>query len=166
MNPVTGTGTQIALTPGQDLYIRVKATTSSFASSVYHLDVPVRPSAPSSITIDFDYERTNEVITSGMEYTTSSSFTVSTAGAGNQIALTPRFVYPTKRRQDPLIDCLLLDVPQGLMPCCNSSTFRRNNGREYPINNRVFLKRRMISPVSGTNEVIALTLRFLTSPEG
>jgi hypothetical protein len=39
-----GTGVKLALTPGTDLYFRVKATGSSFASQNFHLDVPVRPS--------------------------------------------------------------------------------------------------------------------------
>lgn len=38
-----GTGVKLPLTPGVDLYFRVKATASSFASMSYQLDVPARP---------------------------------------------------------------------------------------------------------------------------
>jgi hypothetical protein len=39
---VTGTGNKISLTPGQDLYLRIKSTTLHFSSEILHLDVPGR----------------------------------------------------------------------------------------------------------------------------
>jgi len=38
-----GTGAKLPLTPGNDLFIRKIATTTSFASEILHLDVPARP---------------------------------------------------------------------------------------------------------------------------
>jgi hypothetical protein len=79
----------ISLTPGGDLYFWVKVTSSSFYSEVTHLAIPSRPAAPSSFTVDFINEKTTQVIPSGMDYSTSASFTSSTSGAGNTVSLTP-----------------------------------------------------------------------------
>ncbi|MGI6152445.1 MAG: lectin like domain-containing protein [Christensenellaceae bacterium] len=47
-NATKGTGDYAALTPGQDMYFRIDATDSSFASSIVHLVVPERPAAPAA----------------------------------------------------------------------------------------------------------------------
>jgi Secretion system C-terminal sorting domain len=160
-NPLGGTGTQIALTPGQDLYLWVKATTSSFASMDYHLDVPDRPSAPSAITIDFDNERTIEVITSGMEYSTSSFFTGSTAGAGNQIALTPGqdLYIRTKPTASSFVSAaFLLNVPaRPNVPAVTIDYQKEQTVETIPSMIEYSLSAEMISPVSGTNAVLTLT---------
>jgi hypothetical protein len=160
-NPISGTGTQIALTPGQDLYIWVKATASSFASMDYHLDVPDRPSAPSAISIDFANERTNEVIPSGMEYSISSSFTGSTAGAGNQIALTPGqdLYIRTKPTSSSFGSAaFLLDVPaRPDAPAITIDYQKEQTVETIPSTIEYSLSVEMISPVSGSNAVLALT---------
>jgi hypothetical protein len=86
-SPVSGTGAKVTLIPGQDLYFRMKATASAFASAGYKLTVNARPAAP-SVTINYVVESTNP-IASTMEYSTDSTFTVSTAGTGIAITVTP-----------------------------------------------------------------------------
>src|SRR4030065_2051143 len=55
----SGDGSKLTLTPGQNLYFRKKATTSSFASASFLLNIPPRPAAPSA-TVDFIHETTVE----------------------------------------------------------------------------------------------------------
>jgi hypothetical protein len=87
-NPLSGTGNKVSLTPGQDLYFWVKATSSSFYSLVNHLVVPARPAAP-SVTIDYANERTNEVLSSSIEYSTNVSMTSPTTCANARVNLDP-----------------------------------------------------------------------------
>lgn len=47
-NATKGTGDYVALTPGEDMYFRIDATDSSFASSITKLVVPERPAAPAA----------------------------------------------------------------------------------------------------------------------
>jgi hypothetical protein len=86
-NPVNGNGSKIILTPGQDLYLWVKFTTSSFYSHVTHLPVPNRPTPP-SITIDYISEKTSP-ISSSLEWSTNSSMTPATSGTDAAVPLTP-----------------------------------------------------------------------------
>jgi hypothetical protein len=88
-SPVSGTNAPVTVMPGTNLYIWVSATAGSFCSAIQTLDVPDRPAAPSGITIDFINERTNQNITSGMEYSASASFTGSVSGTGNPVAVIP-----------------------------------------------------------------------------
>jgi hypothetical protein len=67
-----GTGVKLNLTPGQDLYLRVPPTASTFPSVTVHLIVPARPAAP-SVTINYATVKTNEVLGSGVEYSTDIS---------------------------------------------------------------------------------------------
>jgi hypothetical protein len=85
---VTGNGSKVTLTPGQNIYFRIKATASAFSSVAFLLNVIVRPAAP-YISINYILENTNQSITSNMEYSTNASFTVSSAGTGNSISVTP-----------------------------------------------------------------------------
>ena len=87
-NPVSGTGTKISLVPGQDLYLWVKATASSFASLDFHLVVPNRPAQP-VFTIDFSNEKTMENVSSGYSYSISPAFTNPINGVGNKVSLIP-----------------------------------------------------------------------------
>ncbi len=87
-NVISGNGTKVALTPGQDLYFQVKATSHSFFSFDTHLIVPQRPAAP-SVSIDFPNERTLENIGSEIEYSTSSSYSNAISGTGTKVSLTP-----------------------------------------------------------------------------
>jgi len=87
-DPITGTGTKVTVTPGQDLYFWVKATSGSFYSNVFHLTVPGRP-APPSFTIDFANERTNEAVSSTYEYATQSDMSGALTGNGSKLTVTP-----------------------------------------------------------------------------
>lgn len=87
-SPTSGTGATISVVPGTDLYFRVKSTGSSFASTVYTLDVPSRPSTP-AITIDYSNEKTGQVIPATMEYSSNSDMSGSTAGSGVKLDVVP-----------------------------------------------------------------------------
>ncbi|MBN1415993.1 MAG: T9SS type A sorting domain-containing protein [Bacteroidales bacterium] len=88
MSPATtGANSAVDLTPGTDLYIRYKATTSQFSSNIQHLDVPSRSAAP-AITINYPDEVTSSV-SSTMEYSVSSSISPATTGANSAVDLTP-----------------------------------------------------------------------------
>jgi hypothetical protein len=90
MSPAySGSGSPVYLTPGQDVYFRTKASGGNPVSSVQHLSVPSRPSAPSAYTINYSSEKTTENVTSDIEYSTSSSFNSSNVGTGVQIYVTP-----------------------------------------------------------------------------
>jgi hypothetical protein len=86
-NPVSGTGDKITLTPGQDLYLWIKSTASTFASLDYHLVVPNRPATP-SITINYSNEVTS-VIPFTQEWSTGASMTSATSGTNTTILVTP-----------------------------------------------------------------------------
>jgi hypothetical protein len=89
MSPASqGENTSLALTPGTDLYIRVKATASSFKSDVQHLEVPARPNVP-SYTISYQEEKTNEAVGAGDDYTVNNDMTGAVAGTNAKIAITP-----------------------------------------------------------------------------
>ena len=83
-----GTGTALAVTPGQALYLRVKAGSSNFRSGVQTLSVPARPSAP-VYTINFVQEKTNEMVPSTAEYARTADMAAATAGTGAALAVVP-----------------------------------------------------------------------------
>jgi hypothetical protein len=88
-NPVSGAGTPIPLTPGQDLYIWIKPTSSSFASLDYHLIVPDRLATSLLFNIDYAKGETMENVSSEIEYSTSNLFDVTITGTGNKVSLIP-----------------------------------------------------------------------------
>jgi hypothetical protein len=77
-----GTGSKIDITPGTDVYFRVKATSTTLPGVIQHLDVPGRP-VLSLYTIDYLNESTVENIASGVEYSTQSD--LSGAVSGNEL---------------------------------------------------------------------------------
>jgi hypothetical protein len=83
-----GTGSQISVVPGQDLYIRTKATASAFASPAFLLDVPVRPAAP-SVTINYAQEKTAESVASTIEFSLNAAMTSPVSGTNSALTLTP-----------------------------------------------------------------------------
>jgi hypothetical protein len=85
----TGTGVPVSVIPGGDLYYRVKATSSLPCSEANHLAIPSRPAAPSAFTIDYINERTNQAVSSGMEYSTSPSMSSPVAGTNAAVSVTP-----------------------------------------------------------------------------
>ncbi|MBN2215319.1 MAG: T9SS type A sorting domain-containing protein [Bacteroidales bacterium] len=83
-----GTGSAVSLAPGTDLYFRLKATASAFASSVFSLTVPARPSSP-VVTVDYVNEKTNENIDATIEYSSNSNMNTTITGTGAKLDLIP-----------------------------------------------------------------------------
>jgi hypothetical protein len=84
----TGLGAVLSLNPGQNVYFRVKVTSSSFISNVQTLVVPSRPSAP-GYTIDYSEETTAENVSSSVEYSSSASMAGAISGTNTKLTLTP-----------------------------------------------------------------------------
>lgn len=83
-----GTGSKITLTPGTDLYFRVKPTSTTLPGAVQHLDVPERP-VLSAYTIDYMNEQTVESVEATVEYSTQSDMTGAITGSDETVDLTP-----------------------------------------------------------------------------
>lgn len=86
-NPTLGTGEALQVTPGQALYFRVKATTSSFCSDIYTLSAPARPFGP-IFNIDYINEVT-ESMSSDYEYSDQSDMANAVTGDGSKVPVTP-----------------------------------------------------------------------------
>ena len=84
----SGTNAVVVLTPGTDIYFRVKATASNLPSDIQSLDVPVRVSAP-SYSIDYLLETTNELIIVEDEYSVNSNMSSAVDGSGVKISVIP-----------------------------------------------------------------------------
>lgn len=94
-----GTGIPVNLTPGEDVYFRLKATGSAFTSAVQTLDVPARPvittqmtnpTTQSPITVDIQFpsavtgfENADLQVTNGSVGSLSGSYTASITPAAN-----------------------------------------------------------------------------------
>ena len=85
---LTGDGSYVSLTPGNNTYFRRKATSSSFKSTIQNLDVPDREAAP-GFGIDYMAERTTTVVDGTFEYSTSSDMNGATSGSGEYVNVTP-----------------------------------------------------------------------------
>lgn len=106
----SGTGSYVALTPGQDMYFRPKTS----PSSIQTLDVPSRPAASISTSIDYINERTNSSFSSSYEYSTNSNFGSATTCTGSSISLNPGTdIYIRQRATSSAFasNAFLLDVP-------------------------------------------------------
>jgi hypothetical protein len=85
---VSGTGQKIALTPGQNVYFRVKSANGAPASDVQELVVPARPATP-TFAIDYALESTSTSVSSEYEHSVNSDMSSATAGTGAKVVLTP-----------------------------------------------------------------------------
>lgn len=83
-----GSGAKLELTPGQDIYFRIKASISCVISAIQTLTVPNRP-APPSFAIDYINEKTNEPISSLYEYSSNASMSSVISGAGVALNIAP-----------------------------------------------------------------------------
>ena len=113
LNPIAGTGEKLPVTPGQDLYLWVKPTASSFASMSYHLVVPGRPAGP-VYAIDYAAEKTATSVPSTVEYSAQSDMTSASSGAGAALNLTPGtdLYFRTKATASAFLSAIShLDVP-------------------------------------------------------
>lgn len=85
---INGEGTVVQLTPGTDLYFRVKPTASTLPSDVQHLVVPERPQI-TSYSINYPDETTVENIGTQIEYSPQSDMTGAQSGNNQPVALVP-----------------------------------------------------------------------------
>jgi hypothetical protein len=88
INPVTGNGTKVTLTPGNTLNFRVKATGTTFKSEVFSFPVPARPATP-NYSIDYIIEKTSSNIPNTIEFADNSNFVSASSGNGSQIQVLP-----------------------------------------------------------------------------
>ncbi|OGO84466.1 MAG: hypothetical protein A2Y22_05515, partial [Clostridiales bacterium GWD2_32_59] len=87
-SPTTGTGANVALTPGANKYFRVKATGLTLPGAVQTLVVANRPATP-AYTINYTAETTTQVIPATDEYANNVGMTSATSGTGVVLAVTP-----------------------------------------------------------------------------
>ncbi len=85
---ISGTGTVITLSPGTDMYFRVKSTASSFASAIQHLDVPDRPATP-DYQIDYENEVTATAVSASDEYSEHEDFSTALPGTNSPVIIVP-----------------------------------------------------------------------------
>lgn len=83
-----GSNQIVALTPGQDLYFRIKATAHQLASHIVKLSVPARPVSPVH-TIDYESEQTLELIATNEAYSSDAFVNDSQKGTGGRLVLRP-----------------------------------------------------------------------------
>jgi hypothetical protein len=84
----TGNGSKPAVVPGTNLYFKGKASATQFASLIQTLVVGIRPASP-SYTINYTAETTNEPVSAGDEYASTSTMTGAVSGSGSPVALVP-----------------------------------------------------------------------------
>ncbi len=84
----TGNGTKLLLNPGENIYLRIKATTNALPSHVFTLVVPALPVTP-QFSIDYMNEMTAEIVSSAYQYSDSADMSGAIRGAGNQVGLNP-----------------------------------------------------------------------------
>jgi len=84
----TGDGSYVYLSPGSNMYFRMAANGSAFASATQTLEVPARTAAP-NIGIDYYNERTSEGISSEYIYSSNSDMSSSSTGDGSYMNLSP-----------------------------------------------------------------------------
>jgi hypothetical protein len=87
-NATSGTGDFLALTAGQTLYFRTKATASAFKSAVQTLSVPARPSVP-SFSVDYSTETTAQVLSSAYECAVNPEMSGAITGNDTKVVVTP-----------------------------------------------------------------------------
>jgi hypothetical protein len=85
---VSGNSEVVDLTPGTDLYFRLKATGSNYASLPAMLDVPGRPANP-AYTINYIAETTQQAIGTGVEYASLQDMSGSVSGNDMVLPLVP-----------------------------------------------------------------------------
>lgn len=159
VSPVTGQELAVSVTPGTDLYFRVKAQNSSFCSEIQHLVIPERPSTP-SITIDYFNENTSAVATT-IEWSENSSFLPSTLGTGSILPLTlgTDLYFRVKATSGSFkSDTQVLDVPE--RPAGPVFTIDYiNETTVEPVDNTIeySIASDLTDSIIGSNEIIALT---------
>ncbi|HAN09306.1 MAG TPA: hypothetical protein DCP90_01690 [Clostridiales bacterium] len=87
-NKVDGTGEVVGLTPGTDLYFRVKATGLIPSGEIQRLIVANRPTLP-AYTINYEAETTTQAMQATVEYANNADMNGAISGTGVPIAVTP-----------------------------------------------------------------------------
>ncbi|NJO70057.1 MAG: hypothetical protein HC830_12935 [Bacteroidetes bacterium] len=85
----TGSGAYVTVTPGTNLYFRVKAANGQPASDIFELVVPDKPAAPAAFSINFQNETTQGNVPNTMEYSTSSNFSNAVTGSNTVVNVQP-----------------------------------------------------------------------------
>ena len=85
---VAGTGVAVGVTPGDTLYFRTSASSSSFGSATSQLVAPDRTDTP-SFAIDFALERTSGVVETVMEVASSADMAGAVPGPGDYLDVVP-----------------------------------------------------------------------------
>jgi hypothetical protein len=83
---VSGSGSALSLTPGQNVYFRTKASGEFLASYVQTLSVPTRPSAP-TFGYDAANQRTSTVVSNVYEYSSNSDMSGAVTGDGSYVSI-------------------------------------------------------------------------------
>ena len=158
---VSGTGSYLYLTAGQDVYFRTKASGNcSLVSNIQQLDVPARTATAPTYSIDYTNARTNENVSSTVAYSTSSNRTSPVDGAGAQVTLTPgqdlyfwvkatgsAFASPTYHLTVPVRQA----TPSITINYASKVTSAISSAQEWSTNSS------MTSAVSGTNAALPVT---------
>lgn len=110
----SGTGDFITCVPGENLYIRMKATASTFKSATQQLPVPDRPAAP-AFSIDYMNERTAEMVDMQHEYSVNGDMSSAISGSGSHVDLVPGEDLYVRQKANPAAfssEIQNLDVPE------------------------------------------------------
>ncbi|MGZ2370676.1 Ig-like domain-containing protein [Ancylomarina sp. YFZ004] len=83
-----GSNQLVALTPGQNLYFRIKASSHKLPSRIVKLTVPIRPDSPRH-TIDYESEQTFEIVGLNEAYSTDGFVNDNGEGTGDPLVLSP-----------------------------------------------------------------------------
>lgn len=81
----SGSGNYLSLTPGQNVYFRVKAEGENLPSYTQTLSVPSRPAAP-TFTYDAVNQRTMQAVSSEYEYSENSNMSSAVSGSGTYVS--------------------------------------------------------------------------------
>jgi hypothetical protein len=157
---VSGTGTKLTLTPGQNVYFRTKkASDCLLASAIQTLVVPDRPAVP-SVSVDFVNESTAENIGSALQYSASSSYTDPVTGNGSKVSLMPGqdlyfWVNVTASSFYSLVTHLV--VPERPATPAIAIDFANERTTAVPPSIDISANASMAAATSGTNETVAVS---------
>ncbi|MEZ5072429.1 MAG: T9SS type A sorting domain-containing protein [Bacteroidales bacterium] len=167
-NPVSGTGVPVSVVPGETFYIRVKATSSAFASASQALAIPARPAAP-TVSIDFVNERTSVVIPATMEFAASINMSGAQPGSGAYIDVPPGsdlFIRRLATASSFRSEIRHLDAPLRGTPAFSIQFENETTAQVLTSNDRYASNSDMTGALAGTGAVLSLapgtTLYFRT----
>jgi hypothetical protein len=83
---ISGNGSALPLTPGEEVYFRRKANGDTLASYIQELTVPSRPAAP-AFAWDQANQRTSTIVSSEYEHSGSSNMSGAVSGTGTYVSI-------------------------------------------------------------------------------